>query len=259
MAVMHSGAANDCIGEPCCPIHGFLHSSSGLPNDASIIELPKSHNIGGWNLALSAKEEKERRRFNVAKLIGLVCPEEATSIAGAILNEFGSLAKAMAVTVEAQRRVVGNNENVIALLAAIRKANIDDHCGELYSSPIKGTDERLINYLVSDLGFRSNETLRAFFLDSSNHLIADEIIAEGTVRQLQFYPRRIFKRAFEVNASGLIIAHNHPGGSPRPSGSDIQATKTIAMMGVALDLIIHDHIIVAGNKWTSFKAAGLLS
>ena len=256
---MRSSNATNRTGEPHGDIPRRLDSSGGLCNNAGVVQLPQSRLADSRHLAIPAEKSRERRRLNLARLIGLVSPEKAVSIADALISEFGSLAKTMAETPEAQRRVIGDHENVIGLLNALWNTTTDGYLGELLDSPINGPDQQLINYLVADLGFRPNETLRILFLDSSNHLINDEIIAEGTVRQLHFYPRRIFKRAFEVNASALIIAHNHPGGSPKPSGSDIQATKTIVTLGASLDLAIHDHIIVAGHKWSSFKAAGLMS
>ena len=66
------------------------------------------------------------------------------------------------------------------------------------------------------------------------------------------------RRAVELNATALILVHNHPSGDPTPSRSDVEATKRLSQAGRALDICLHDHIIVSKTGWTSFRAAGLL-
>jgi DNA repair protein RadC len=72
------------------------------------------------------------------------------------------------------------------------------------------------------------------------------------------HPREIVRRALEVGATAIILVHNHPSGDPTPSASDVEATRRIAMAAGALDICIHDHVIIAGSAWTSFRALGLL-
>ncbi|MGQ0589506.1 MAG: JAB domain-containing protein [Sphingosinicella sp.] len=70
--------------------------------------------------------------------------------------------------------------------------------------------------------------------------------------------RAIFKRALALNATGLVIAHNHPSGDLTPSEADIQATRRLAATAEALGIRLHDHLIFAAGECASFRALGLL-
>ena len=72
------------------------------------------------------------------------------------------------------------------------------------------------------------------------------------------YPREIIRRALEIGATALILVHNHPSGDPKPSRSDIQATRRIADAGRTFEICVHDHLIITTSGWSSFKALGLL-
>ena len=89
-------------------------------------------------------------------------------------------------------------------------------------------------------------------------MIADEEQAKGTVDHVPVYPREIAKRALELNASALILVHNHPSGDPTPSQSDIDMTGQIDLACGALGLTLHDHLIIGKSREVSFRAEGLL-
>ena len=72
------------------------------------------------------------------------------------------------------------------------------------------------------------------------------------------YPREIAKRALELNASALILVHNHPSGDPTPSQSDIDMTTQVQRACQALDLTLHDHLIIGKERELSFRAQGYL-
>ena len=103
-----------------------------------------------------------------------------------------------------------------------------------------------------------HEEFRVLFLDRKNNLIADEVQSTGTVDHAPVYPREIVKRALELGASALILAHNHPSGDPTPSRADIDMTREIVAAAAALRIKIHDHIVVGRGGTASFKALGLM-
>jgi DNA repair protein RadC len=102
------------------------------------------------------------------------------------------------------------------------------------------------------------EQFRILFLDRKNVLIADEAQARGTVDHVPVYPREVVKRALELNASALILVHNHPSGDPTPSEADITVTHQIKEAAGILGITLHDHLIIGKNRETSFKAQGYL-
>jgi DNA repair protein RadC len=103
------------------------------------------------------------------------------------------------------------------------------------------------------MAFSEKESLRILFLDKRNGLIADEVQQTGTVDHTPVYPREVVKRALELSATALILAHNHPSGDPRPSSADIRVTQEIAKVAGPLGILVHDHIIVGRNGHVSLK------
>ena len=93
---------------------------------------------------------------------------------------------------------------------------------------------------------------------ASPSAIADEEQARGTVDHVPVYPREVVKRALELNASAIILVHNHPSGDPTPSRADIDMTAQIEAAAKALGLVLHDHLIIGRERELSFRAEGLL-
>jgi DNA repair protein RadC len=96
------------------------------------------------------------------------------------------------------------------------------------------------------------------YLDRKNTLIADEEQARGTVDHVPVYPREVAKRALEVNASAIILVHNHPSGDPTPSQADIDMTEQIELACQAIGVVVHDHVIIGRATDASFRSLGLL-
>lgn len=99
---------------------------------------------------------------------------------------------------------------------------------------------------------------RILFLDRKNVLIADEVQQVGTVDHTPVYPREVVKRALELSATAIVLAHNHPSGDPTPSRADIEMTKTIVDIAGPLGIAVHDHIIVGRNGHASFRGLKLI-
>ncbi|HSG36932.1 MAG TPA: DNA repair protein RadC [Paracoccaceae bacterium] len=118
--------------------------------------------------------------------------------------------------------------------------------------------DALLDYCHTVMAHRETEHFRVLYLDKKNALIADEEQARGTVDHVPVYPREVVKRALELNASALILVHNHPSGDPTPSDADILLTGQIGSAAEALGLILHDHLIIGKSRELSFRASGLL-
>ncbi|MFU1478303.1 RadC family protein [Roseovarius sp. C7] len=121
--------------------------------------------------------------------------------------------------------------------------------------PVMSGWDALLNYCRTSMAHRDIEQFRIFFLDTKNTLIADEEQARGTVDHVPVYPREVIKRALTLNATALILVHNHPSGDPTPSQSDI---ARIAQAADSLGITLHDHIIIGKARELSFRAEGLL-
>jgi len=118
--------------------------------------------------------------------------------------------------------------------------------------------DAIVDYCHTTMAHRETEQFRVLYLDRKNVLIADEAQARGTVDHVPVYPREVVKRALELNASALILVHNHPSGDPSPSDQDIAMTQQIEAAAQALNLTLHDHLIVGKSTELSFRAHGYL-
>jgi len=118
--------------------------------------------------------------------------------------------------------------------------------------------DALMRYCKTVMAYRDTERFRILFLDRKNVLIADEEQAKGTVDHVPVYPREVAKRALELNASALILVHNHPSGDPTPSQADIEMTAAIETACGAIGVTVHDHVVVGKASDASFRALGLL-
>ncbi|MGP3696592.1 RadC family protein [Rhodobacter sp. NSM] len=116
----------------------------------------------------------------------------------------------------------------------------------------------LLDYCHTTMAHRETEQFRVLYLDRKNVLIADEEQARGTVDHVPVYPREVVKRALELNASALILVHNHPSGDPTPSEQDIAMTAQIQDAATALGIVLHDHLIVGKERELSFRAQNYL-
>ena len=96
------------------------------------------------------------------------------------------------------------------------------------------------------------------FLDKKNAIILDEVMNRGTVDHAPVYPREVMRRALEVDASALILVHNHPSGDPTPSAADVDMTRQVIDAGRPLRITVHDHLVVGAEGVASFKALGLI-
>lgn len=104
-----------------------------------------------------------------------------------------------------------------------------------------------------------HEELWIAYLDTQNRLLAWEMAARGSVHTIPLYPRDVLARALALEASGLILVHNHPGGSPKPSGADLDLTERIRCAGEPLGIRLTDHVIVTDNTCYSMVEDCIIS
>jgi DNA repair protein RadC len=175
-----------------------------------------------------------------------------------LLKRFGSFAEVIAAPRARLLEVKGVGEAVVAQLKIVEAAAMRLSKTGLLNRPALSSWSALIDYCTAAMSRNSHEEFRVLFMDRKNMLIADEVQGKGTIDHTPVYPREILKRALELGASAIILAHNHPSGDPTPSRADIDMTREIAKAAMALKIAVHDHIVVARGGALSFKAQGLL-
>jgi len=114
------------------------------------------------------------------------------------------------------------------------------------------------NMFMLRIGNLEREAMEVAFLNAQHQLITVETMFLGTIDSASVYPREIAKKALELNASAIILAHNHPSGLPEPSEADKRITWKIRDSLALLDIRTLDHIIVGGTNHRSFAELGLM-
>lgn len=124
--------------------------------------------------------------------------------------------------------------------------------------PVISSWSALLAYVRVALQHEPREQFRVLYLDRKNQLILDEVQNRGTVDHAPVYPREVIRRALELSSSAIILVHNHPSGDPSPSRADVDMTKQVVQAGKALNVEVHDHLIVGRDGVASLKQLGLM-
>lgn len=179
-------------------------------------------------------------------------------LAKRLINEFGSFANVISAPVEKLNAIKGLGESGVAAIKLVQESALRLLHVDIEERPILQSWKALLDYCRASMGYNKKEQFRIFFLDKKNKLIADELQQEGTVDHTPVYPREVVKRALELGSSALILVHNHPSGDPSPSQADITMTQQIIQASATVNVMVHDHLIIAGKDHFSFAAHGLL-
>jgi DNA repair protein RadC len=102
------------------------------------------------------------------------------------------------------------------------------------------------------------EEFHLLALDSQSQVLRQVLVTRGLLNSSLVHPREVFRAAIAEAAAGIIVVHNHPSGDPTPSTEDRTITRQLAEAGRLLDLPLYDHVVIAGDRFISFAAAGLL-
>ncbi|MCT6871386.1 MAG: DNA repair protein RadC [Bartonella sp.] len=183
---------------------------------------------------------------------------DTKQLAKSLLNRFGSLADVLGADINLLQEVPGCGPAVAHDLKIIAGVSERVNRSELRKRDIFSSWDKVLAYCRAAMAHETREQFRILFLDKKNGLIADEIQQIGTVDHTPVYPREVVRRALQLSASALILVHNHPSGDPTPSREDISMTHMLKDVANALGIAIHDHIIIARNGYTSFRAKKLI-
>ncbi|MFP3385513.1 RadC family protein [Tritonibacter sp. SIMBA_163] len=184
--------------------------------------------------------------------------KDVKPLARALLDQFGDFNRVVSASPERLSKMSGIGDAVICDLKVIQSAAQRMSRARIMQRQVISSWDALLDYCHTTMAHRETEQFRVLFLDRKNVLIADEEQAEGTVDHVPVYPREVAKRALELNASAIILVHNHPSGDPTPSQSDIAMTRKIEMALEALSITLHDHLIIGASAELSFRSDGLL-
>ena len=175
-----------------------------------------------------------------------------------LLQQFGSLQAVFAASLGQFSSVHGMGPAKFAQLQAVMELAQRALAEQLHAGQLLGAPDTVRQYLRCTLGRQSHESFVVLFLDVKNRLLATEEMFRGTLTHTSVYPREVVKAALAHNAASVLLAHNHPSGSPDPSEADLVLTRALVQALGLIDVRVLDHFIVTGAQVHSFAEHGQL-
>lgn len=221
------------------------------------------------NDSVKGHRERLRKRFSVngfdgfhdyevlELLLTYAIPRiDVKPLAKRLLKSFGTLAGVFDANTVELSQVEGIGEKGAVFLSLIRQVEVRYLASDLRGKSVYDRPEKVKAHLRMAVQGRGMECFGAIFTDQQHRHLASQVMFEGTVDRTAVYPRNLIKRALELDAKGMILFHNHPGGAPRASSEDIELTKHVAEASALLDIKVLDHFLIAGREVLSFKENG---
>ncbi|MBE9636731.1 RadC family protein [Salipiger mangrovisoli] len=184
--------------------------------------------------------------------------QDVKPLARRLLERLGDFNAVVSAPAARLRDVEGVGDAVVLELKIVEAAAHRLARSRVLRRQVVSSWDALLAYCQTAMAHQPIEQFRILFLDRKNVLIADEAQARGTVDHVPVYPREVVKRALELNASALILVHNHPSGDPTPSSADIEMTRQIQAAAEVLGITLHDHLVIGRSRELSFRDLGLL-
>jgi len=191
-------------------------------------------------------------------LFGALPRVDTKPIAKELLRQFNNLPGVLAAPPKELKKVPGCGDSAVAILKATQAVARRMTRVAMEQVEVLGSFQAVLDYCQASMALETREEFRLIFLDIQNQVIRDERQQRGTVNHTPVYPREVVKRALELDASALIMVHNHPSGDPTPSRADIEMTKRVQEALAAVGITLHDHLIIGRGRHLSFRSERLL-
>jgi len=174
------------------------------------------------------------------------------------LMKFGTLKavlEADAVDLKTVRGIGDKNVFGLKIAQAVARRYLAD---SVVDKDFIRSSKEVLEYLQHNQRDKNREVFMVIYLNGRNQIIKMEEVFEGTLSTSAVYPREVVKRALDNEAAALVFVHNHPSGNPNPSKEDLTITNKLKEASQSIDVVVHDHLIIAGNEVYSFADHGLI-
>jgi DNA repair protein RadC len=174
------------------------------------------------------------------------------------LMKFGTLKavlEADAVDLKTVRGIGDKNVFGLKIAQAVARRYLAD---SVVDKDFIRSSKEVLEYLQHNLRDKNREVFMVIYLNGRNQIFKMEEVFEGTLSTSAVYPREVVKRALDNEAAALVFVHNHPSGNPNPSKEDLTITNKLKEASQSIDVVVHDHLIIAGNEVYSFTDHGLI-
>lgn len=196
--------------------------------------------------------------LQVLELLLFYCiPRQDTNpLAHALMDRFRTFSQVLEAPVGELEKVPGMGPNAATFLHLVRDAGRYYQINRAMQEKILLTTEQCGNYLSAFFVGRRNEMVYLLCLDAKCKVLCCKEIGEGSVNFASVPVRRVVEAALRVNATTVVLAHNHPSGIAVPSSEDVQTTYRVAAALDTVDITLADHIIVADDEYISLVQSG---
>jgi DNA repair protein RadC len=184
---------------------------------------------------------------------------DTNPIAHRLIKRFGSLSAVLEADPKDLAAVEGMGENAAVFLSLLPQAlrrYLSDKAAK--DSPKLNDPEKVARYVIPLMAGRTEEVFYVLCLDAALKVNYAALISSGTVKEAQILPRHVVEEAIRHKACSVVLAHNHPSGTLKPSKADIELTRHLVNALHHIDIKVLDHVIVSGLKYLSFSKEGLL-
>lgn len=219
------------LPEDARPREKLLSRGAAALSDAELLALLLRSGIQGKNVLLLAQE---------------------------LVDRFGGVAGLLHTSAQDLKTVKGLGPAKRAELVAVLELSRRALAQRLVEKPLFSSPQAVRDYLQLQLGSRPHEIFAVLFLDSQHRLITLEEMFRGTLAQTSVYPREVVHRALMLNAASVVLAHNHPSGTAKPSRADEALTQTLKAALALVDVRVLDHFIVTASEAVSMAELGLV-
>jgi DNA repair protein RadC len=179
-------------------------------------------------------------------------------LAQQMLDRFDGIAGLLRASVDDLKAIKGLGPAKRAEIAAVIELARRALAQQIAKRPVFESPVQVKEYVQLQLGGLGHEVFAVLFLDSQNRLLKLEEMFRGTLTQASVYPREVVRRALELHAGAVVLAHNHPSGAAEPSRADEFLTQSLKRALALVDVRVLDHLVVGHGEVVSFAERGLL-
>lgn len=247
---------DDCTG----PRTPGLPLFASTPDIDAATEPPPTPASPALRLIGDQPDILDERELVTLLLSGSRPAHQAETLADILLGVFRDPARILAATPGRLRSVPGIDNDAIVAIKVAESLAIRHSAARLPATvnPMLNNYKTMMEHCRSLMAHKPHEELHILYLDIRNRPILFELHRRGSISNVQAHPRDIVMRALELNATALVLAHNHPSHVAEPSPHDVKLTKEIRTGAACLGIKVLDHIIITESGHLSFAEAGLL-
>lgn len=184
--------------------------------------------------------------------------ESAVRLASRILSESGGLRSLVDMSKDQLTQIKGiGDAKALQILAGIELGR--RIAKSTFSERITiRSPKDIANLMSEELRYLQKEHFVCLFLNTKNHVLAQETLSMGSLNASIVHPREVFRAAIKRSSASIVCVHNHPSGDPTPSPEDIQLTQRLVEAGTIIGIEVLDHVIIGDQRFISLKEEGFM-